>query len=144
MASVCDIAIGKEGIRMGLTETRLGVIPATIAPYVVARMGEGNARRVFMNSRVFDAQAALEMGILAKVVTEDALDDAVEAEVVPYLNCAPGAVASAKALARMLGPRIDDELIDATIVALVERWESDEARDGIAAFFAKEKAPWMA
>ena len=64
--------------------------------------------------------------------------DAIEDEIRPYLSCAPGAVASAKALVRALGPRIDDAVIDQTIGELVERWETQEARERIAAFFAYE------
>jgi methylglutaconyl-CoA hydratase len=144
MASVCDVAIGVQDLKMGLTETRLGIIPATIGPYVVARMGEGRARRVFMSARLFDANEAVELGLLARAVPNDALHDAVEAEVVPYLSCAPGAVAAAKALARRLGPRIDDDTIAMTIDALKARWETAEAAEGIGAFFDKRKAAWNA
>ncbi|WP_372571370.1 crotonase/enoyl-CoA hydratase family protein [Ruegeria jejuensis] len=143
LASVCDVAIGVESLKMGLTETRLGLIPATIGPYVIARMGEARARRVFMSARLFGAAEAVELGLLARAVPEDALSAAVEAEVVPYLACAPGAVASAKALARSLGPRIDDAVIDATIEALVARWETAEASEGIAAFFDRRPAPFV-
>ncbi|MEX0347826.1 MAG: crotonase/enoyl-CoA hydratase family protein [Paracoccaceae bacterium] len=139
LASVCDVAIGVEGLTMGLTETRLGLIPATIGPYVIARMGEARARRVFMSARVFAAAEAVELGLLARVVPKDALSATVEAEVTPYLTCAPGAVASAKALARSLGPRLDDAVIDATIEALVARWETEEAQEGIAAFFDRRE-----
>jgi methylglutaconyl-CoA hydratase len=144
MASVCDIAIGADHLKMGLTETRLGIIPATIGPYVLARMGEARARRVFMSARLFDAGEAVELGLLARAVPADQLEAAVEAEVKPYLNCAPGAVAAAKKLARDLGPRIDEEVIDTTIQALVDRWETKEAAEGISAFFEKRKAAWMA
>lgn len=143
MASVCDIAIGADHLKMGLTETRLGLIPATIGPYVVARMGEGRARRVFMNARLFDAAEAVELGLLARTVPATDLADAVEAEVLPYLSCAPGAVAASKALTRALGPRIDAATIEMTIDALKTRWESDEAAEGIVAFFDKRKAAWM-
>ena len=143
MASVCDIALGVDHLKMGLTETRLGIIPATIGPYVIARMGEGRARRVFMNGKLFSAKDAVELGLLAKAVSADDLADAVADEVVPYLSCAPGAVASAKKLARDLGPRIDQQTIDMTIQALKARWETDEAVDGIGAFFDKRKASWM-
>ena len=144
MASVCDVTIGVDSLTMGLTETRLGLIPATIGPYVVSRMGEAMARRVFMSARLFKADEAVTLGLLAKAVPAEDLDAAVEAQVVPYLSCAPGAVASAKALARALGPRIDDEVIDMTIAALVKAWEGDEAPEGIAAFFEKRKASWIA
>ncbi|WP_299280379.1 crotonase/enoyl-CoA hydratase family protein [uncultured Tateyamaria sp.] len=143
MASVCDMAIGVDHLKMGLTETRLGIIPATIGPYVLARMGEGRARRVFMSARLFDAAEAVDLGLLARAVPADDLDAAVEAEVVPYLSCAPGAVAAAKALARDLGPRIDEGTIAMTIEALKSRWETQEAAEGIGAFFEKRRAVWM-
>jgi methylglutaconyl-CoA hydratase len=143
MASVCDVAIGVDNLTMGLTETKLGLIPATIGPYVLSRMGEAMARRVFMSARLFKAQEAVTLGLLARAVPAAELDAAVEAEVTPYLSCAPGAVARAKALARKLGPPIDDEVIDHTINELVACWEGDEAKDGIGAFFAKEKPSWV-
>jgi len=143
MASVCDVAIGVDHLKMGLTETKLGIIPATIGPYVLARMGEAKARRVFMSSRLFGATEAVELGLLAKVVPADQLAEAVEAEVLPYLNCAPGAVAAAKQLARDLGPIIDDTVIDMTIEALVERWQTEEAEEGIGAFFDRRKPRWQ-
>jgi methylglutaconyl-CoA hydratase len=137
MACVCDVAIGVDHLKMGLTETRLGIIPATIGPYVIARMGEANARRVFMSGRLFGADEAVTLGLLARAVPADDLAAAVEAEVEPYLSCAPGAVAAAKALTRALGPRIDDATIDHTINVLVACWETDEASDRIGAFLAK-------
>ncbi|MFY2825963.1 crotonase/enoyl-CoA hydratase family protein [Ruegeria sp. MALMAid1280] len=142
LAAVCDVAVGVDGIKMALTETRLGLIPATIGPYVIARMGAARARRVFMSARMFDAAEAVDLGLLAKTVPAADLGDAVEAEVQPYLSCAPGAVASAKDLVQALGPRIDDAVIDRTIQSLVQRWETDEAREGISAFFDKRKPAW--
>lgn len=144
LMSVCDVAVGVDSARFGLTETRLGLVPATIGPYVVARLGGAKARRVFMSSRLFDAGEAVELGLLARAVAADALDAAVEAEVAPYLAAAPGAVAAAKALALDLGGRVSDAQIDATVAALTERWESDEASEGIAAFFEKRKPAWVA
>jgi methylglutaconyl-CoA hydratase len=143
MLSVCDVAVGAGSLKMGLTETRLGLIPATIGPYVVARMGEAMARRVFFSARLFGAEEAVRLGLLAKAVPDGGLDAAVEAEVAPYLACAPGAVAEAKRLVRALGPPIDDAVIDMSIAALVRAWEGDEAAEGIAAFFEKRKARWM-
>ncbi len=142
MASVCDVAIGVEGLLMGLTETRLGLIPATIGPYVIARMGAANARRVFMSARRFEAGEAATLGLLAKVVPADALDAAVEAEVAPYLSCAPGAVADAKALIRELSKPVDTAVIEHTIKALAGRWESPESAEGISAFFEKRSPSW--
>ena len=142
LLSVCDVAVGAAGLRMGLTETRLGLIPATIGPYVVARMGQAMARRVFFSARLFGAEEAVRLGLLARAVPEAELDAAVEAEVAPYLACAPGAVAEAKALVRALGPRIDEAVIDMSVAALVRCWEGQEAPEGIAAFFGKRDPAW--
>jgi methylglutaconyl-CoA hydratase len=144
MVSVCDVAVGVETVKMALTETRLGLIPATIGPYVVARMGEAMARRVFFSARLFAAEEAVRLGLLAKAVPEGELDAAVEAEVAPYLACAPGAVAEAKALVRALGPRIDDAVLDMSVAALVRCWEGGEAPEGIGAFFEKRAPAWKA
>lgn len=143
MASVCDVAIGVEGLKMGLTETKLGLIPATIGPYVLARMGEAMARRVFMSARIFDAQEAVTLGLLSKTVPADQLDAAVEAEIAPYLNCAPGAVADAKALAQSVCGNVTQDAVDQSILALAKRWESPESAEGIGAFFDKRSANWV-
>ncbi|MFN3938789.1 MAG: crotonase/enoyl-CoA hydratase family protein [Gemmobacter sp.] len=142
MMSVCDVVVAAENARFGLTETRLGLIPATIGPYVVARMGEAMARRVFMSARLFGADEAVRLGLAARTVPAGDLDAAVEAEVEPYLACAPGAVAEAKRLLRRLGPPIDEAVIAETIAALVACWEGDEAPEGIGAFFEKRKPRW--
>ncbi len=143
MASVCDVAIGVEGAKFGLTETKLGLIPATIGPYVLARLGEAMARRVFMSARIFKADEAVTLGLLAKAVPADELDAAVEDEVAPYLSVAPGAVAEAKRFTRWLGMPITEEVIDQTIQGLVDRWEGEEAQEGIGAFFDKRKPAWI-
>ena len=142
MISVCDVAIAVDTARFGLTETRLGLIPATISPYVMARIGEGHARRIFMSARLFDAAEAATLNLIARVVPMADLDTAVEAEVSPYLQAAPGAVADSKRLTRMLGPAITPEIIEATIERLVASWEGDEAPEGIAAFFEKRRPFW--
>jgi methylglutaconyl-CoA hydratase len=139
---LCDIAVAEEGTKFGLMETRLGLDPATIGPYVVARLGEGMARRVFMSARIFDTAEAREMGLIAEAVPAGELDAAAEKYVLPYLSVAPGAVASSKRLVRFLGPRIDDAVIDATIEHLADSWENEEAREGIEAFLAKRPPRW--
>ncbi|MCV6586780.1 MAG: crotonase/enoyl-CoA hydratase family protein [Marinibacterium sp.] len=142
MACVCDIAIAEAGTKFGLTETRLGLIPATIGPYVLARLGEGMARRVFMSARIFGADEAATLGVVARSVAAPALDAAILDEVTPYLSVAPGAVAAAKSLARAMGPRIDDAVIDDTIRRLADTWETDEAAAGIDAFLSRTAPPW--
>ncbi|WP_426239062.1 crotonase/enoyl-CoA hydratase family protein [Pararhizobium sp. DWP1-1-3] len=138
---VADVAFAADTAKFGLTETRLGLIPATISPYVMARIGEGQARPLFMSGRIFDAQAAQAAGLLARVVPSDDLDATVEAEITPYLQVAPGAVGQSKALARSLGMPITDDVIEATIERLADVWETDEAREGISAFLEKRE-PW--
>lgn len=142
MMSVCDVAFAADHAKFGFTETRLGLIPATISPYVLARMGEGMARRVFMSARLFGAEEAVALGLAAKALPADKLDEAVEAEIKPYLAAAPGAVARSKRLARMLGPKIDDAVIEATIEALADAWDDPEAHEGVSAFFEKRKPDW--
>ncbi|MDP5084036.1 MAG: crotonase/enoyl-CoA hydratase family protein [Yoonia sp.] len=142
LACVCDVVIAADHAQFGLTETRLGLIPATIGPYVLARMGEAFARRVFMSGRVFDAAEAARLGVIAKAVPADQLDAAIASEVAPYLGCAPGAVAAAKALARSLGPVIDEKVVARSVDALVAQWDSAEAKEGISAFFDKRKPRW--
>lgn len=142
MMSVCDLAVGVSGARFGLTETKLGLIPATIGPYVIARIGVAAARRHMLASRLFCADEAHRIGLLSAIAEPEDLDDAIMAEVEPFLRCAPGAVADAKALIRAVVPAPDDALIDTTVSLLVKRWENDEAAEGIAAFFERRKPRW--
>ena len=143
LCCVCDSVIAEQGTKFGLTETRLGLIPATISPYVIARMGEGRARRVFMSARIFSATEAQELGIVSGVATTEDLDVQIEAEVAPYLSAAPNAVAASKRLARSLGPKITPEIIEMTIEVLASTWEGEEAEHGISAFLDKTKPRWM-
>jgi methylglutaconyl-CoA hydratase len=96
-----------------------------------------------MSAQVFGAEEAVDLGIAARAVPVADLDAAVEAEVAPYLQVAPGAVGRAKALARRLGPVIDAAVVDASIEALAEAWDSEEAAHGIAAFLAKVPPRWQ-
>ena len=143
LVSVCDVAIGVAGAKLGFTETRLGLIPANIGPYVLARMGATRAAEVFMSARVFDADEAVRLNLLSRTVDPEGLDAAIEAEVLPYLSCAPGAVAEAKALMRDLSGRVVPQQVDMAIDALARRWQSDEAREGVGAFFDKRSPSWQ-
>lgn len=142
MMSVCDLVIGVPEARFGLTETKLGLIPATISPYVIARIGVTAARRHMFASRLFGAEEAHRIGLLSAIAARDDLDSAIAAEVEPFLSCAPGAVADAKALIREIVAPPDQALIDKTVGLLVKRWESDESKEGIAAFFERRKPSW--
>ena len=142
LACVCDVVIAADTATFGLTETRLGLIPATIGPYVVARLGEGATRRVFMSARRFDAVEARSLGLVADVVPEAELSARSMQEAAPYLKVAPRAVGAAKETARKLGAPITTAIIDASIEALADTWEGDEAAEGIAAFLEKRAPLW--
>ncbi len=142
LACVCDVAIAAADTQFGFTETKIGLIPSTIGPYVLARLGEANARRVLMSARLFGADEAVRLGLVARAVPSEDLDSAVEAEVLPYLGTAPGAVGAAKGLALALGSRIDQSAIDESIRRLADTWESDEAAAGIDAFLNRTQPPW--
>ena len=141
MMAVCDVVVGVKGARFGLTETRLGLIPATIGPYVIARLGP-LARRVFITAKGFDADEAVALGLLARAVPPERLDAAVEEELAPALACAPGAMAEAKALIATLTTPVTEAMVEASIAALVARWESPEAAEGIGAFFDRRTPGW--
>jgi methylglutaconyl-CoA hydratase len=143
MLSVCDIVVAADTTKFGFTETRLGLIPATIGPYVVRRLGEGGARRVFMNAKIFSAHDALDLGLVSQVVPAAELDAAVEQEAVQFLACAPGAVAEAKALCLYLARNPGADQLAYTAKRLAERWETAEGQEGIAAFFAQRKPRWV-
>ena len=143
MMSVCDIVIAADTAKFGLTEVKLGLIPATIGPYVLARMGEDKARRVFFSARLFDATEAEKLNLVTRVVTPEELNAAVDQEVAPFLLGAPAAIAAAKAQCRALGPRIDEAVIEDSMDRLVAAWEGDEAPEGISAFFEKRKPRWQ-
>lgn len=142
LMSVCDTVIAVESAVFGLTETRLGLIPATIGPYVIARMGPGPARRVFMSGGRFDVATAIALGLVAQAVPREALDAAVDAAVAPYLLAAPGAVARAKTFALGFAAPVDDAVIARTVTALADTWEDPEAREGVTAFFERRKPHW--
>jgi methylglutaconyl-CoA hydratase len=141
MIAVSDVAIGADGAKFALTETRLGLIPATIGPFVLRRIGEPAMRRHALNAGAFDAAEAARIGLLSAAVPAADLDAAVEREVALALAAAPGAIADAKRLIRDLAGR-DPAVAELTAERLADRWETEEARAGIAAFFDKRKAPW--
>ncbi|MFV0245065.1 MAG: enoyl-CoA hydratase-related protein [Qingshengfaniella sp.] len=138
LIAVCDLALADTRARFAFTETRLGLIPAAIAPHIVARMGAGGSRHLMMSARPFAAPEAVTLGLLAGHASTADLEARIAAEVDPYLDAAPGAVAATKALVRALGPQVDMRAqIDEAIRRQDETWDSDAARDGLAAFFAR-------
>ena len=142
LLAVCDVVVAAAHAKFGFTETRLGVIPANIAPFVIRRMGPGPARQVLMSARIFGAEEAQGLGLVSEIVADGAVLDAAQRHAEPYFSCAPGAVAETKALLRALGYGVSPDQMQIAADALAARWNTAEAQDGIAAFFAKQAAPW--
>lgn len=142
LMSVCDIVIAADVAQFALTEVRLGLIPATIGPYVVRRIGEGNARRLMLNGRRFDAALAWEIGLVSVVCPAEELDAAIEREIAAFLDCAPGAVASAKRLVQTLARGATEDPVDYSTGLLADCWECAEGREGISAFLNRRPMPW--
>lgn len=142
LISICDLSIGVSTAKFALTEVRLGLIPATISPYVVARMGVPNARRVMLTGREMTAADAARLGLLSECVEPEDLDTAVEREIGFALKCAPGAVANAKELIRFVSKHETEDNIPYTARCLADAWESEELAEGIAGFLQKRKPNW--
>jgi len=140
MISVCDVAFCSVNAKFSLTEVKLGLIPATISPYVSAKIGETNTRYAGISARLMSASVAEKVGLITEVV--DDLDAVVTEEARRYLELAPAAVAATKALFRSLGPKIDADVIDQTIERLADTWEHPEAMEGVSAFFEKRAPSW--
>ncbi len=136
LISVCDFVVASTEAKFAFTETKLGLIPATIGPFVIRRIGEAFARQFFFSTKPFDAAEARAMNLASAIGEPGRLDGLVEAEVERYLQCRPGAVADGKALAKQLArnPAMDSAAY--TAGKLADRWETDEAKQAIEAFFA--------
>lgn len=143
MIAVCDLAIGAAETRFGLTEVRLGLIPATISPYVVARIGEANARATMLSGALFDAERAREIGLLTETVSGRALTERIEALVQEHLQAAPGAAAATKRLIAYVNSHGAEENFAYTAERLADAWETEEGRAGIDSFLNKTAPPWQ-
>jgi methylglutaconyl-CoA hydratase len=143
LVSVCDVAIAPASVNFCLSEASLGLMPSMISPFVVRKMGLSNARSVFLNSRVFSAQEAMEFRVLHEVVADEAaLDAAVEAQVQLFLRCAPGAVAATKRLVEFVHRNGPDGSFQYTVDLVAEMWASAEAEEGINSFLQKRAPAW--
>ncbi|AIF47526.1 enoyl-CoA hydratase-related protein [Dyella japonica] len=147
LVACCDIAIGVDTARFGLTEVKLGLVPAVISPYVIHAIGLRHARRLFVTGELFDAATAEQIGLLHQCVPADQLDDAVNATLALLAKAGPVAQAEAKQLAlRMSGA---DEAraaqLDHENAALIARLRvSAEGQEGLGAFLSKRAAAWCA
>jgi methylglutaconyl-CoA hydratase len=147
LVACCDIAIGVDTARFGLTEVKLGLVPAVISPYVIHAIGLRQARRLFVTGELFDAPTALQIGLLHQCVPTDQLDSAVGAALALLSKAGPMAQAEAKQLAlRMAGAdAAQAETIDRENAALIARLRvSAEGQEGLGAFLAKRAAAWCA
>ncbi len=144
LVACCDIAIGVPDAKFGLTESRLGLLPAVISPYVIEAIGPRQARRWFATAEMFDSATALQMGLLHQVVPMEALDAAVQQQVLLLLKAGPLAAAGAKALvARVLGEP-NGLAMDQANAALIARLRvSPEGQEGLSAFLDKRPPRWQ-
>jgi methylglutaconyl-CoA hydratase len=144
LAAACDMAIATADAKFAFSEVKLGLIPATISPYVVAAIGPRAARALFATGQVFDAIHAEKIGLVQSVVADvAALEAARDRLASDILACAPGAVADAKALASDVWARpIDHALMEDTAHRIARARVGDEGREGVDAFLNKRPAAW--
>ncbi len=144
LIACCDIAIGSRLSKFCLSEVRIGLIPATIAPYVVEAMGARVCRRYFQTAEVFSARRARRLGLLSEAVTEDELDSTIDEIITQILKNGPQAVGQAKTLVEYVaGVPIDAALMSKTSQWIAAIRVSDEGQQGLQAFLAKQPAPWQ-
>jgi methylglutaconyl-CoA hydratase len=143
LCAVADLVIAESGARFGFTETRLGILPAVISPFVVAKIGETHARALFPGGRRFDAVRAQRIGLVHEVVEgEDALDAAVDAAITDVLAAGPTATRAAKAIIREVRGLGHGSSKWHTARVIARQRVSPEAREGFAAFDEKRRPAW--
>ena len=144
LVAASDIAIAAESAMFGFTEVRLGLVPATVAPHVVEKIGLGQALQLFLTGERFDAQRALVIGLVHQVVSDAQLDIAVDAAVDQLLSGGPNALRWCKELVRRVATE-DRSKIDGYTAALIASARAgDEGREGVGAFLDKRKPDWTA
>ena len=143
VVAACDIAIASEDAIFGFSETKLGLTPATISPYLLKRMGERNLREYFLTGERFSAARAAEMGLVNAVVPADQLDAAVHAKIDMILTGGPEALAVSKELIREIAERSLDENGPYTAEVISRLRISEEGQDGMNAFLDKRKPRWV-
>jgi methylglutaconyl-CoA hydratase len=143
LVAVCDIVACTREAKFGLAEVKLGILPAVISPYVIAKIGESHARALFMTGERFDSERALRIGLVHRVVDDNAaLDAAIEETIAQIKTSGPEAVRECK---KLIAHVASHELIDSipyTIEAIATRRVSEEGQSGMKAFLKKEKPPW--
>lgn len=144
LVSVCDVAIAADTANFCLSEVKIGLIPATISPYVIRAMGARAAQRYFLTAERFGAAEALRVGFVHAVVAADALDAKIDEVLKNIRAAAPGAVAESKRLWRdVAGQPISEALNQDTVARIAQLRTSDEGREGLRAFLEKRKPAWV-
>jgi len=142
LVSCCDIVVAVADTIFAFSEARLGIVPAVISPFVVAKMDAGAVRELFLTGERFTAQRAQKAGLVQHVVDDEAaLDEMIKERVQQLLQAAPGAQAAVKELLREIGRRSRSELRSYTSELIARRRASDEGREGMGAFLEK-RPPW--
>jgi methylglutaconyl-CoA hydratase len=145
LVACCDIVVASRNASFTLSEVKLGLIPATIGPYVAAAIGERACRRYFLTAERIFAEEALRLGLVHRVVESDELDRAVAELLAALLANGPAAVAAAKELIFAVGRRpVDAAVMEETARRIAAIRVSPEGREGIAAFLEKRKPGWTA
>ncbi|KDR40096.1 enoyl-CoA hydratase [Caballeronia glathei] len=145
LVAACDIAVSADTANYCLSEARLGLMPATIAPYVIRAMGARAAHRYFVSAERFDAAEALRIGFVHQVVKADQLDATVDALAAAIAANSPNAVAECKRLVVDLADKAIDEVLIADTADRIARIRaSDEGREGVRSFLEKRKPSWLA
>ncbi|MGY4515727.1 enoyl-CoA hydratase-related protein [Lysobacter sp. HA18] len=144
LVACCDIAIATTNAKFGLTESKLGLLPAVISPYVIEAIGARESRRWFATAELFDAATAYRIGLLHEIVDDDAaLDTAVQRQIDLLLKAGPIAAAEAKSLVRRVASHSDRTRHDADNADLIARLRvSPEGQEGLGAFLEKRKPSW--
>jgi methylglutaconyl-CoA hydratase len=144
LVAACDIAVAVQEANFCLSEVKLGLIPATISPYVIKAMGENAARRYFLTAERFSAAEAQRIGFVHEVTTADALDTKVAEIVKSLLGNSPNAVKEAKALVRdVVDRQVTDELLADTAQRIANIRASEQGREGVQSFLEKRKPNWL-
>jgi methylglutaconyl-CoA hydratase len=143
LIAACDIAVCARGARFAFSEVRLGILPAVISPYVVRRIGDAWARRLFLTAERFDAERALAMGLCTQVVEPEGLDATVNAVVADLLRGSPDAQRRTKLLLEAVTPGEIEEAVKATPDFIAEARASKEGQEGLRAFLEKRPASWV-
>lgn len=143
LVACCDIAIGVPEAKFGLTESKLGLLPAVISPYVIAAIGARQARRWFATAEIFEAQTALRIGLLHEVVATEQLDAAVQHQIDLLLKAGPLAAAGAKSLIARVVATPDGQAQDQANATLIAGLRvSPEGQEGLSAFLDKRSPSW--